>query len=172
MNEGPKISYADELRSQLKQQIEEANQIKGPYDITAEKFLERYNTRKELAQIEGIPERKVIKQELNLIFSQEKKFFRKVNPDLSDQRIFLSSSIIRLQHPSLDPFIASSSAHTREADRIDAICKNHSGKRRLDQDSQHVLENIKDVSIFIRRRGEFLLTQVPQQASKKASRGK
>lgn len=175
MKEIHKISREDVLRSQLKQQIEEAKRTEGYHDNTSEKFVKRYYTRMEIAGIEGKSERDVIKDELDLISFQEEKLFHKVNPDLSEQRIFLYSREEILNDSKLDPVIASSRAHIREADRIDTIysnLKNGFGKGPMDRDSLHVSENIKDVSVFFRKRGEYLLTQAPQQAFQKPLRRK
>lgn len=176
MNEVYKISHVKELRSELEQQIEEAKQIVGYHDITHEKFIKRYFTRMKIARIEGKSEKDVIKDELDLISRQEEKFFYKVSPDMSEQRIFLYSREELLSDSNLDPVIASSSAHIREADRIDAIrinLNNNFGKKHMDlDDALHVSENIKDVSIFLRARGKLLLAQASQHASQKPLIGK
>lgn len=165
MNEVYKISHVKKLRSELEQQIEEAKQIVGYHDITHEKFLKRYFTRMKIARIEGKSEKDVIKDEFDLISRQEEKFFYKVSPFLSEQRIFLYSREEYLKDATQDKFRISGNAHIREADRRDSVCekqKNASGKRTLDQDSEYVSQNIKEWTIFLRKQGKRLLLQAPQ----------
>ena len=165
MKEIPKISYVDFRRLELQQQIDEACHIKGPHDITYEKFITRYNTRKELAEIEGKTEWDVIKPEFDIIFSQEKNFYKGLNPVLSKQRIFLYSRIVRLEHPDLDPFLASSIAHIEEFDRVNNIwgkLKGEFDKDTSNSDSKHVSENYGDEIRTLRNEGVKLQAKSTQ----------